>query len=77
MVIGATRRLQAPLVIGTIVLLTHGVAQLWPWISSSYSAVPWWLWVGIGGILLIVIAARYERQLTMLRTTYAAVTSLR
>lgn len=76
-VIGATRRLQAPLVIGTIVLLTHGVAQLWPWISSSYSAVPWWLWVGIGGILLIVIAARYERQLTMLRTTYAAVTSLR
>ena len=76
-VIGATRRLQASLVIGTIVLLTHGIAQLWPWISSSYSAVPWWLWVGIGGILLIVIAARYERQLTMLRTTYAAVTSLR
>ncbi|HYP72451.1 MAG TPA: hypothetical protein VEP72_00070, partial [Microbacterium sp.] len=76
-VVGATRRLQAPLVIGAIVLLIHAVAQLWPWIATSYDAVPWWLWVGLGGILLIVIAARYERQLAALRTAYASVTSLR
>ena len=76
-VLGATRRLQAPLVIGAVVLLAHAVAQLWPWISTSYSAVPWWLWVGLGGILLIVIAARYERQLAALRTAYSSVTSLR
>ncbi|GAA3027385.1 SCO7613 C-terminal domain-containing membrane protein [Microbacterium dextranolyticum] len=76
-VIGATRRLQAPLVIGTVVLLVHGVAQLWPWIALSYTAVPWWLWVGAGGILLIVIAARYERQLIALKKAYAGVASLR
>lgn len=76
-VVGATRRLQAPLVIGAVVLLIHAVAQLWPWIATSYDAVPWWLWVGLGGILLIVIAARYERQLAALRTAYASVTSLR
>ncbi len=76
-VIGATRRLQAPLILGTVVLLVHAVAQLWPWIAGAYDAVPWWLWVGLGGVLLIVIAARYERQLKALRTAYAAVAGLR
>ncbi|RLK52097.1 hypothetical protein [Microbacterium telephonicum] len=32
---------------------------------------------GAGGVLLIVIAARYEKQLRALRTAYSAVTSLR
>ncbi|WP_255570039.1 hypothetical protein [Cryobacterium sp. TMT2-18-2] len=37
----AVRKLQAPFVIGAIVLLLHAVAQLWPWISLAYGAVPW------------------------------------
>ena len=45
-VVGAVWRLQAPLVLGSIVLLVHAVAQLWPWISAAYVAVPWWLWLG-------------------------------
>ncbi|MBD3943746.1 hypothetical protein IF188_18800 [Microbacterium sp. NEAU-LLC] len=76
-VVGAVRRLQAPLVLGAVVLLVHAVAQLWPWISAAYTAVPWWLWLGIGGALLIYIAARYERRMRALRTAYLAVTSLR
>ncbi len=76
-IVGARRRLQAPLVVGVTVLLAHGVAQLWPWLSDLYVATPWWLWVGIGGVLLIVVAARYERQRQSLRKAYDAVTSLR
>ncbi len=76
-VVGAVRRLQAPLVIGSAVVLVHGVAQLWPWISTSYVAVPWWLWLGIGGAVLIFIAARYERRIQQLRAAITAVTSLR
>lgn len=76
-VIGAVRRLQAPLVLGSVVLLVHAGAQLWPWISAAYVAVPWWLWLGIGGALLILLAARYERQMKALRTAVTAVTSLR
>ena len=49
-VVGAARRLQAPFVIGALVLLVHAVAQLWPWISLAYGAVPWWLGVGVGGV---------------------------
>ncbi|WP_203580733.1 SCO7613 C-terminal domain-containing membrane protein [Microbacterium hibisci] len=76
-VIGAVYRLQAPLVLGSAVLLLHAVAQLWPWISNAYVAVPWWLWLGLGGALLIFIAARYEKRMRALRSAFVAVTSLR
>lgn len=76
-VVGAVLRLQAPLVLGSAVLLLHGAAQLWPWISTAYVNVPWWLWLGIGGALLIFLAARYERNMRALRTSFTAVTSLR
>jgi hypothetical protein len=76
-VVGAVRRLQAPLVLGSTVLLIHGVAQLWPWISTAYEYVPWWLWLGIGGALLIYLAARYEHNVRLLRSSFTAVTSLR
>ena len=76
-VIGAALRLQAPLVLGSAVLLVHGAAQLWPWISTAYEYVPWWLWLGIGGALLIFLAARYEKNMRALRTSFTAVTSLR
>jgi hypothetical protein len=74
---GAVLRLQAPLVLGSVVLLVHGVAQLWPWISRAYVAVPWWLWLGIGGALLIFVAATYERRVRQLKTSFVAVASLR
>ena len=76
-VIGAVWRLQAPLVLGSAVLLVHAVAQLWPWISDLYAAVEWWVWLGIGGALLIYLGARYERRMRALRVAFTAVTSLR
>ena len=59
------------------VLLIHAVAQLWPWISTAYVAVPWWLWLGIGGAVLIFVAATYERRMRQVRSAFTAVTSLR
>ncbi|WP_344058579.1 SCO7613 C-terminal domain-containing membrane protein [Microbacterium pumilum] len=76
-VVGAVWRLQAPLILGSVVVLVHAVSQLWPWISDVYAIVPWWLWLGIGGALLIYIAARYERRMRALRAAFTAVTSLR
>ncbi|WP_308799647.1 SCO7613 C-terminal domain-containing membrane protein [Agromyces silvae] len=70
---GIRWRLQAPFVVGGGVLLVHAIVQLWPWITALYEAVWWWLWLGIAGVLLVVIAATYERQL---RTARAAVTRL-
>ncbi|TFD70871.1 SCO7613 C-terminal domain-containing membrane protein [Cryobacterium gelidum] len=75
--IGSTRRQQAPFVIGAAVLLIHGVAQLWPWIALAYSVVPWFLWLGGGGILLIVLAARYEQRIANLKSVALRISALR
>ena len=77
MLVGAARKLQAPFVIGALVLLVHALAQLWPWISVAYGAVPWWLWLGVGGIILIVLAARYEQRIANLRSAAIRISALR
>ena len=74
--IGAIWRLQAPLVLGSAVLIVHAAAQFWPWVSNLYT-VPVVAVAGIGGALLIFIAARYERRMQQLRAAFTAVTSLR
>ncbi|WBM79169.1 hypothetical protein KIV56_11875 [Cryobacterium breve] len=74
---GLRQRLQAPFVLGAVVLLVHGLAQLWPWIALAYEAVAWWLWLGIGGTLLIVLAARYEQRIRNLKQIALGISSLR
>jgi hypothetical protein len=76
-VVGAMRRLQAPLLLGGAVLLVHAIVQLWPWITALYEAVWWWLWLGISGVLLVVLAATYERQLRLARGTVRSIAALR
>ncbi len=76
-VVGAVRKLQAPFVIGAVVLLVHAVAQLWPWISLAYGAVPWWLWLGVGGVILIVLAARYEQRIANFKAIALNISALR
>ena len=76
-VVGLQRRLQAPFVIGSIVTLVHAIATFSGGIRAVYMAVPWWLWLAAGGILLIVLAARYERQVQSVRTVTLRVLALR
>ncbi|MFF2270746.1 SCO7613 C-terminal domain-containing membrane protein [Agromyces sp. NPDC058136] len=77
LLVGVFRRLQAPFVLGGGVLLVHAVVQLWPAITWLYEAVWWWLWLGIAGMLLVVLAATYERQLRLARTTISSIAALR
>ncbi|MFF1878520.1 SCO7613 C-terminal domain-containing membrane protein [Leifsonia sp. NPDC058230] len=77
LIAGLVLRWQAPFVFGSVVLLWHAVAQLWPWISALYEAVPWWLWLGIGGAILIALAARYERRIQNARSLVASISALR
>ncbi|MGW9168724.1 SCO7613 C-terminal domain-containing membrane protein [Agromyces sp. NPDC055658] len=77
LVVGVVRRLQAPVLIGGGVLLVHAVVQLWPYIATLYEAVWWWLWLGIAGVLLVVLAATYERQLRFARSTIGSIAALR
>ncbi|MBF4616848.1 hypothetical protein ITJ44_01995 [Clavibacter sp. VKM Ac-2873] len=74
---GARLRLRAPFLIGAVVLLLHAIAQLWPWIRVASSTVPWWAWAGIGGVVLIAVAARYEQRIRDVKGMAARVSSLR
>ncbi|MEV1129420.1 hypothetical protein [Agromyces sp. NPDC049794] len=76
-VVGAARRLQAPLLFGGAVLLVHAISQLWPWITWLYEAVWWWLWLGIAGVVLVALAATYERQLRLARRVAHTIAELR
>lgn len=75
--IGLALRLQAPTLLGAVVVVLHGLAQLWPWISGLYGSVPWWLWAGIGGVVLIVFATTYESRIRDLKAVARGVSSLR
>jgi hypothetical protein len=74
---GARLRLRAPFLIGAGVLLVHALAQLWPWIREASATVPWWAWAGIGGVVLIAVAARYERRIRDVKEVAARVSALR
>ncbi|WP_431277801.1 SCO7613 C-terminal domain-containing membrane protein [Leifsonia poae] len=77
LVAGLLLRWQAPFVLGGVVLIWHAIAQLWPWISDLYETVPWWLWLGIGGAILIALAARYEHRIQNARSIVASISALR
>ncbi|MDL9980520.1 SCO7613 C-terminal domain-containing membrane protein [Microbacterium sp. ASV49] len=77
MLFGILRRLQAPFLLGAAVLVVHGVTQLWPIIARNYDQVWWWLWIAIAGVILIAIAATYERQLRFAKRMIRTVASLR
>lgn len=74
---GAIRRLQAPLLIGTIVLLIHLLVQSWPLLEDIGRSVEWWLWLGLAGIVVVAIAARYERRLQNARDLVRRIRDLR
>jgi hypothetical protein len=74
---GVWRRLQAPFVIGGTVLLIHLLVQTWPLLQQVGRAVEWWLWWGIAGVIIVVLAARYERRLHDIRAVATRIGQLR
>jgi hypothetical protein len=59
-VVAAVLRLQAPLLIASVVLVIHAIATFSPEIRAVYELVEWWVWIAIGGVILLVLAIRFE-----------------
>ncbi|BDZ48356.1 hypothetical protein GCM10025867_05970 [Frondihabitans sucicola] len=77
LLVGVRAHLQAPVVIGGAVVILHALAQVWPGLQVLSTSVPWWLWAGVGGVLLIVVAATYERRIQQARAVTRTLASLR
>jgi hypothetical protein len=58
LVLGATRRRQAPVVSGATVLAISAGYEL----VRYWDALPRWLPLGVGGLVLVVLGATYERR---------------
>ncbi len=77
LLVGIMRKLQAPFVIGATVVLIHTVATFLPQLRAAYEFVPWWLWLGIGGVVLIAGAIRYEQRIRDMKKMVMKLTELR
>jgi len=76
-VVGAVRRLQGPFLVGIVVALVHGVATFAPQLRSVYQVTEWWVWLGIGGVIVTVLSLRYERSLRAAKNVAVTIGSLR
>lgn len=76
-VVGARARLQAPAVLGALALATVAVRELAPWIAEWVTALPRWVPIAVGGLLLLVVGATYEARKRDVIRLKDAVTRLR
>ena len=76
-VVSVILRLQAPFLISVIVALIHGIATLLPQIRAVYVSVEWWLWVAIGGVIIVVIGARFEKSMNSFHSVAMRLKALR
>ncbi|WP_405814008.1 MULTISPECIES: SCO7613 C-terminal domain-containing membrane protein [unclassified Streptomyces] len=75
--LGARRRLQAPLLLGGAVLATVAVHELAPYVVQVAGALPRWVPPALAGLLLLAVGATYERRLRDARRLRAAIGRLR
>ncbi|MFG2164113.1 SCO7613 C-terminal domain-containing membrane protein [Micromonospora chersina] len=70
---GAARRWQAPVVLGTATLVPLALHEL----ARGWDLLPRWIFLGLGGLALIALAATYERRRRDLARLRAAVGGMR
>jgi hypothetical protein len=75
--VGAARRLQAPVVVGGLVLAAHAVVQLAPYVAELTTSQWRWVVFALVGAGLLVLGATYERRLVQLRAARTRLSALR
>nr|MDT0521442.1 hypothetical protein [Streptomyces sp. DSM 41633] len=75
--IGAQRRLQAPLLLGGAVLAVVAVHELAPYVVQVAGALPRWVPPALAGLLLLAVGATYEKRLRDARRLRDAIGRLR
>ncbi len=74
---GALGKLQAPLIIGAVVLLLHAIRTFSPQIVAVYQLTEWWVWAVIGGAIIVFVAVTFERRMRDLTSLGSRISALR
>ncbi|MFD3540763.1 SCO7613 C-terminal domain-containing membrane protein [Streptomyces sp. NPDC058662] len=75
--VGAHRRLQAPLLLGGAVLAAVALHELAPYVAQLAGALPRWVPPALAGVLLLAVGATYEKRLRDARRLRDAIGRLR
>jgi len=75
--VGAVRKLQAPLLIGTVVVLVHAIRTFSPQLVAVYQLTEWWVWAVVGGAIIIFVAVTFERRMRDLKSVGGRIAALR
>lgn len=76
-VAGATVRLQAPLILGAVIVVVHALRTFAPQIRQVYELTEWWVWAVVGGVILLFLGLTVEKRIRDLRTVGSKISSLR
>ncbi|WP_437027936.1 SCO7613 C-terminal domain-containing membrane protein [Streptomyces sp. enrichment culture] len=75
--LGARHRLQAPLVLGSGVLVLDALHELAPYLVQLAGVLPRWLPPALAGLLLLVVGATYEQRIRDARRAREALGRMR
>lgn len=75
--VGALRKLQAPLILGAVVVIVHAIRTFSPQIVAVYQLTEWWVWAVVGGAIIIFVAVTFERRMRDLTSLGGRISALR
>ena len=73
----AQARLQAPLILGSVVVLVHAGRTFAPQLRVVYEATEWWVWAVVGGAIILFLGFTIERRIRNLKSLATRISALR
>ncbi|EAR25525.1 hypothetical protein A20C1_04641 [marine actinobacterium PHSC20C1] len=76
-IVGTWLKLQAPLIVGAVVVLIHAAHTFAPVLVTFYQLTDWWVWAVVGGAIVLFLGITLERRIRDLKVLNARFSSLR
>lgn len=76
-VVGALARLQAPLILGSGIVLVHAIRTFAPQLRAIYESTEWWVWAVVGGAIILFLGFTIERRIRDFKSVATRVSALR
>jgi hypothetical protein len=76
-VAGAVRRLQAPLVLGAVLVLLHAFRTFSPQLVTVYQLTEWWVWAVVGGAIIFFLGMTFDNRRRHFHSAATRISALR
>ncbi|HWR85199.1 MAG TPA: hypothetical protein VN200_04295, partial [Rhodoglobus sp.] len=76
-VAGALLKMQAPLLLGSVIVLVHGARTFAPQLRAIYESTEWWVWAVVGGAVILFLGFTVERRIRDVRAVASRWSALR